>query len=344
MKRILILLLMAILIFTLCSCGGSGTKQSNDPEVNFEALWDGYNQYYSHFIVKDINWQEIYDEFRPQVNADMSEEELYAVMVDMLSRLRDGHVFLASPYGTYYYEGWWKPPSHRINFNFELIKSKYIPAFQTAQNENFIYGVIEDRIGYLYIKSFHGNKDSWIQDFDNILEQFKDLQGMIFDVRGNMGGYSPLGDAIAGRFADRKRVSVYIRYRNIGTDHNSFTDPTPISIKPRGSWQFFKPVVVLTNRQCYSACENFVLDMRIFPQVTVIGDYTGGGSGSSLQRKLPNGWTYQIPRMMHYTPEMEVFEDIGLKPDFRIDLDPLDEASGKDTIVEQAILHITELS
>ena len=48
--------------------------------------------------------------------------------------------------------------------------------------------------------------------------------------------------------------------------------------------------MLLINRHSYSATNDFVNAMRYFPNVTLVGDKTGGGSGLPFSSELPNGW------------------------------------------------------
>jgi C-terminal processing protease CtpA/Prc len=96
-------------------------------------------------------------------------------------------------------------------------------------------------------------------------------------------------------------------------------------------------VAVLTNRRCFSATEEFVLAMKVLPHVVVVGDTTGGGIGNPLYRELPNGWVYQVPRWIEFTPEMTIIEGVGLAPDFPVSISKADSDRGRDTILEEAI-------
>ena len=64
----------------------------------FEEAWTFADQEYSFFSFKGIDWDEVYNRYRPQVQENMSEEALFEVMADMLFELRDGHVNLRSPF------------------------------------------------------------------------------------------------------------------------------------------------------------------------------------------------------------------------------------------------------
>src|SRR5438045_9498089 len=73
------------------------------------------------------------------------------------------------------------------------------------------------------------------------------------------------------------------------------SDFVEYSISPAVSKQFKEKVTVLTNRYSFSATEDFIFMMTSFPNVTLIGDNTGGGSGSRpILKEMPNGWAYRV--------------------------------------------------
>lgn len=79
-------------------------------------------------------------------------------------------------------------------------------------------------------------------------------------------------------------------------------------------------MVVLTNRGCYSATNEFVSIMKYAPNVTIIGDKTGGGSGLPFTSELPNGWSVRFsasPPM--FNAEKEHIE-FGVEPDIYVDM------------------------
>jgi C-terminal processing protease CtpA/Prc len=98
-------------------------------------------------------------------------------------------------------------------------------------------------------------------------------------------------------------------------------------------WQ--KPVVVLTNRRSYSATNDFVNRMHCLPQVTLMGDRTGGGSGLPFTSELPNGWSVRFSASPIYNAQMEHIE-FGIDPDVKVDISSEDYQRGVDTIIEEA--------
>ena len=59
-------------------------------------------------------------------------------------------------------------------------------------------------------------------------------------------------------------------------------------IEPSSRIRWQKPVAVLTNREVFSAANEFVKYMKCMPTVKVVGDRTGGGAGLPFTATLPN--------------------------------------------------------
>jgi carboxyl-terminal processing protease len=181
-----------------------------------------------------------------------------------------------------------------------------------------------------------GDQTLWSQAIDVIINTLKDCKGIIVDIRNNGGGNDALGNIVAGRFADQPRVYSYVRFRS-GPSHSDFTDYQANSIQPQGPRQYTKPVALLTNRLCFSSAEGTILMMRVLPNVTVIGDTTGGGSANPITLTLPNGWSYRVSRWIQYTAQKTIFEGTGLPPNIPLWISPADAIAGHDAILERAI-------
>ena len=171
---------------------------------------------------------------------------------------------------------------------------------------------------------------------DAALEQFRSAPAMIIDVRMNGGGSDALAYAVAGRFFDATRVVDYIQYRN-GPGHSDFGPAQSRTVGPRGSWQFTRPVLLLIGRGCFSSNESFIAAMRELPNVTVVGDTTGGGSGNPITYPLGGGWSYTVPRWIEYTPQMQIIEWQGIAPKTVIPVSAVDWSAARDPVLDYAI-------
>ena len=312
----------------------------NAPELNFETLWSEYDTRYSFFGLKKINWDSLHSVYRPQVTEMTGDPALFQIMASMLDHLKDGHVNLITPFGSYAYRGWYS--NYPTNFPGMSAVARYLTTdYGTTAGGAMRYGKISTDIGYLYVgPNFTGNHDLWSQGIDRVIDSLKNMNGIIIDIRSNGGGSDALARIVASRFADQVRVFSYIKWKNQGPNHNDFTDMQPLTLEPAGVRRFLKPVALLTNRRTFSSAEEAVLMMRVMSHVTVVGDTTGGGSGNPIILQLPNSWTYWVPRWIMYTAEQTAYEGTGLPPDIPLWITPADSAAGRDAILERAIQHL----
>ena len=158
--------------------------------------------------------------------------------------------------------------------------------------------------------------------------------GLIIDVRNNGGGALNYATLMAEHFTNERVLTGYIQHKT-GPGHNDFSTPEPIYVEPSKGIRWQKPVMLLTNRHSYSATNDFVNAMSCFPQVKIVGDKTGGGSGLPFSSELPNGWGVRFSASPHLNAQQEQIE-FGIDPDVKVDMQATDEAQGIDTIIETA--------
>ena len=192
--------------------------------------------------------------------------------------------------------------------------------------------IADNQVGYVRYATFANEVSS--EDLDFIINRFKDMKGIIIDVRSNGGGYVGNIFVMCNHFID-STYHIYTSYIKNGPGHNDFQGPDKVYVSPSEN-VFTKKVCVLTNRGCYSATSFFVLAMRNFPNVTIVGDTTGGGLGAPTGAELPNGWGFRFPCTMTISPKGENFEN-GIPPDVEVNLKASDVQNGFDTIIEKAI-------
>jgi hypothetical protein len=332
--KILLKLNMIAVVILLTSCEKvlMEREPSDDPVTNFEHLWQTANDKYSFFEYKGIEWNEIYSEFRPQIYPEMNDVELFFILGSMLNRLEDGHVNLRARFDVSRYTFTYSAPE---NFNFRLLKDNYIGWNYriTGSLINTMFEVNGKDIGYIYYGSFSNPMQN--TDVDFAVQSLWHTEGIILDLRSNGGGTVSNVYKLGSRFADQKRF-VYTSELKNGPGHNDFGEPAEVYMEPGGLYQYTKPVILLTNRGCYSATSLFTLAMKAYPHVIQVGDTTGGGLGSPAGFELPNGWGYRFSVSRTLSPDGENFEN-GVPPDVVVWMNPQNEANGKDDIMEKAI-------
>lgn len=306
----------------------------DDPVQNFDLLWKEFDRHYAFFQEKGVDWAASYERYRPLIGPGTSDRELFHVVSEMLEELRDGHVDLVTPFGTYGYEGW--KDGYRDNFSLQRIHRRYLAGpFRQASHGPFSYGLLQGGPGYVHIAHFGG--DGFGAGIDEALGALEGVPAMVVDIRGNGGGSDLNLDEVVGRFIDRKHTYRYFQYRN-GPAHDDFTDLIEDQVEPRGSRRFSGPVALLTDRANFSTAEDFVMAMGVLDQVVVVGDTTGGGMGNPIARELPNGWTYRLSRWRVYDARKTPMGDgEGIAPDLFSRISAEDEIEDRDAPLEAAL-------
>ncbi len=300
---------------------------ASDQAAVIEEAWKVLDQHYALFSVKGVDWNNTYKEYRPQVTNNMTNITFFRLINSMLETLKDGHVTLISPSDTSTYEGFFT--AFASNFNYSNLISKYLKNdFKTSGPA--IY-TIQNNVGYIYYGSFRNNISD--EEVDNMMNEMKNTKGLIVDVRDNTGGRSANVDKLFQRFITEKKLVKYELIKN-GAGHDDFFKPDPYYLSPAGSF-YSHPVCVLTNRSCFSACNDFVLYMSGLPNVTLVGDQTGGGGGIPHDYILANGWKIQYTATNTLSPEKLPIEN-GILPDVNIGINSIEETNGKDPILEKA--------
>jgi hypothetical protein len=328
MKKYLIIIAM-LFFFTGCEKLLIEKNSPSTPLDCFELMWKTLDEKYSYFTYKQIDWEQIYHEYKAKIHQDMSAYELFYVLADLLYELRDGHVNLTSGFDVSRNWDWYLdyPP----NFNYNIIQRNYLGKEHKITGP--LLNVVIDSIGYVYYGSF--SRTISPSHIDQLIVNFRHTKGIIIDVRDNGGGSLVNANTFASRFFDKKRIVAKHVYKK-GPQHDDFFEPVIETLSPDGPRQYHKPVVILANRKSYSATNDFILKMKSLPHVTLIGDKSGGGGGLPLNYELPNGWVFRFSGTMTLAPDGFNVE-YGIPPDISINMEPQDEANGIDTILEFAL-------
>lgn len=328
MKKILILL-SAISILSSCEKALIDEDPNNDPQTNFDILWQTVNDKYSFFELKNINWDSIYNVYDPIVNENTSDEDLFAIMDTMLFALRDGHVNLISPFNLSRNWEWYL--NHPVNFDYDVVERNYLgPNHRIAGGLRY---TIIDSIGYIYYESFSSGFS--VDNLKAVVNYFQGTKGVIVDVRNNGGGSLNNALVLTQVFADSSKQAL-ITFEKTGPGPNDFGNGLSYTLGPFSEAHYDGPVYVLTNRSCYSATNFFAAAMQNYSNVTLLGDWTGGGGGIPVDFELPNGWRFRFSATATFLPNGFNIE-LGVPPNRRQNNDPVINAQGVDQILDRAL-------
>ena len=333
MRKIIDYLVILVLLVPLVSC--VDTEERNDtPSGNFEALWQILDERYCFFDYKQkeygLDWNEVYNKYKVRVNDNMNTTQLFEVLCDMLAELRDGHVNLSSSmdYGRY-----WKWQEDYPNNFSDTLSRRYLGTdYKIASGLR--YRVLDDNIGYIRCASFESPIGEG--NLDEVLSYLLLCRGLIIDIRSNGGGDLTTAERLAGRFVHEKTLVGYMQNKT-GTGHNDFSELKEMYLEPSSNVRWYKKVCVLTNRSVYSAANAFAVWMHELPNVMLVGDHTGGGSGMPMSNSLPNGWSVRFSACPMYDGKKQQTE-FGIDPDVKVSLnyDLTYGSDPKDDIIEAA--------
>lgn len=328
-------------VITLAAAALTGCHSFDDDEPgpgpvgNFDALWQIIDRRYCFLREKGIDWDSVYRVYRPRVDGGTSSAELFRICSEMLDELRDGHVNLSGWYSTSYYSKWWS--DYPQNYDWRLVEQYYLD-FEPYRRGGLTYAMLRpDSVGYIRYPSF--SADPGESTLDWAFAILADAKGLVIDVRDNGGGALTNVETLVARFIDRRILAGFITHKT-GPGRDAFSEPFAYYYDPSPRRHWDKPVAVLCNRSTYSAANNFVSVMSHLPQVTVVGDRTGGGSGLPFSSELPYGWGVRFSGSPVYDCKMQLTE-FGVDPDIKVDLDQLAALRGRDTMLDAAIEAVT---
>lgn len=321
--------LVAVALIACAACGEEPLQQAMEPKsepyvTTFDRMWTTVDQDYSYLQYKQVDWPAVRRTYRPRAAAARGTAELLAVVQEALSTLRDVHVWIVTPGGDV--RPTWRP-SHRANWGPALLERERQRSGWVAASDA-MGGRSVGGVPYLALATFAPGR-FLLADFDRWLARHRGASALVLDVRMNPGGSDALAYEVVGRFAAAPGVGGHYRFRN-GWRHDAFTPLTPRVVQPRGGGPFGGRVVLLTGRGTFSAAEGFVAAMRTLPNVVVVGDTTGGGSGNPSVYPLREGYGFALSRWIEYTDDLQPIEGVGIAPDVVVPFTSGAVAAGED--------------
>ena len=308
---------------------------SNQHMEDFEAAWNRINDVYPYLEFKKIDWDSVYTVYRPRIQLAKG-DEFYLVFGDLLAELKDGHVFYHTDGGGEVYPFY--PARHfkdRHAYSPFVVRKYFDKELRVTPSRSAEYEILPGNIGYVFLSDFHENY--LIIEFPGILEFLKYTKGLIIDVRQRRGGSYSNIEAVVTRFitSPLERPGFYV----LGEEW----DLPPF--QPQGPFTYTNPVVVLINGSTFSAGELCTEILKQLPNVTAVGDTTGGGSAGGTSDPpnartefyLPSGKMIDIGTVDNRRYDGLPWEWLGVPPDIRVEQTEEDINQGRDKQLEYAI-------
>lgn len=334
-----ILFCLATLVLVSCERAFIKSDELGNPVSVFDYLWTKVDQQYSFFDVKGVDWDSIYEVYRPKVYDDMDDDSLFSVCAAMLNTLRDGHTSLISDFDVSHNDSVYYKMLVEKNIDLNVVSMDYLTVnYHTTGS--FVHNAIRNgKVAYIRYASFLD--DVAEKDLRRLLDRYKDCEGIILDVRQNGGGNINNIRRILSIFDNHGQVLYYTQIK-AGPEHDVFTELSSVYAPESNNEEpYIKPVAVLIDRGTYSAASFFSICTMAYDNIKLFGDYSGGGLGLPNGGALPNAWIYRFSITRTIALDGGNYEN-GVPPDVRVILDPAMAAQGIDNVIETAADWIME--
>jgi carboxyl-terminal processing protease len=188
---------------------------------------------------------------------------------------------------------------------------------------------LPDGIGYIHFTNFIAPLK---RRLTTTLESMRDAPGIIIDLRGNSGGETEVGLAMAATLV-KKETQLAIQRTRKGDDYS-------YKAKPNRN-PYAGPVVILLDEESASESEQVTAGLQEAGRVVVIGRRSRGEDMDATFQELPMdsiGLLYPIgfPR----TPQGVPIEGRGVIPDIEVNLTRQDLLNGRDPQLHAAIAYL----
>jgi hypothetical protein len=334
---------------------------ANSPLGNFEVFSRTFSEHYIAFDLRHSDWDMTVAQQRAKVTGETTPVQLFEILKAMIAPLADIHTGIEAPKIKRIFDAPLRPGTDRVvRGNINRFAKTGRRELASVTNRGYLhdplsslcrgqwqYGLTEGGVGYLRILQFGGysRRDGMehdLQELNRALDQIlgnRKLRGLVIDVRLSFGGDDRLGLAIAARLTARQYTAYAIQARSDPMRRSVFTALQPVSVMPGRGPTFTGPVVELIGPITMSAAETFTQAlMERTPHITRIGENTQGVFCDSLERHLPNGWSFELPNAIYRTSDNKAFDVSGIPPDVAVPVfADEDLANGRDPAMAAAM-------
>ena len=180
------------------------------------------------------------------------------------------------------------------------------------------------RIGYILIESFTNTVEEEFAKALNDLEA-QGIDSLIIDVRSNTGGYLKGATSIASIFLEKGKTIYSLEGK----------DSTDVYVDETDEKRDYK-VAVLINDGSASASEVLAAALKESYGATLIGTTSYGKGKVQLTKNLEDGSMVKYTTARWLTPSGECIDEIGIDPDYLVNLEQDENGVYKDTQLEKA--------
>jgi carboxyl-terminal processing protease len=170
---------------------------------------------------------------------------------------------------------------------------------------------------------------------DRAVDQSRQADGIVIDLRGNPGGVLSMLMGISGHFLDSPVSLGTLRTRD--TSLNLVANPRTVAPDGRRVTPYHGRLAILVDETSYSASEIFAAGMQAVGRARIFGQQTPGGALPAMLRELPNGDVLEYAIGDFVTATGERVEGRGVIPDQPVVPTRASLAAGSDLVLDAAV-------
>lgn len=261
------------------------------PELTYRLAWSFAGRSFLDRSFRGVDWLAWRDRVqdpREDIN------HVYAVVEEMLRSLRDPYTRLRGIEETE--AGFLAARSEKL----ELDRS----GAPSPASRSVIPQELEDNFGYIRLTNL--SDPSARAAIRRAIQEMAEEEGLILDLRGNVGGLTADADAIAGLLLEPGEVIGRERTRT-GERVRRSTDRRPLLTKT--------PLIILTDKRTGSAAEKLAAGLQRAGRATVVGESSWGKGVGQVSRLLPGGAVVLVTAVENLTAAGEAIQGEGVTPD-----------------------------
>jgi len=173
-----------------------------------------------------------------------------------------------------------------------------------------------------------------MQAFQEGLQGMADCDGVVLDLRGNLGGVGAMARGIAGFFVQETGSLGQLVSRQNTLNFN--VQPRPLDPK-QGRGNYAGPLAILTDAVSVSTTEIFAAGMQELGRAKVFGETSAGMALPAMTEELPTGDVLMHAIADFTTPAGHPVEGRGVIPDFPVDVTRESLLQGGDPVLDAAV-------
>lgn len=205
----------------------------------------------------------------------------------------------------------------------EMVKFGYLPSIPAFVESKKLPG----NIGYVRLNIF---MLPLLEPVKKAVAELHDTDGMILDIRGNLGGVGMMAPPIASLFSPQRGTLGTMKMRTGEMRFVFFGEDNP----------YMKPLVVLTDEGSVSTSEILAGSLQENKRALTAGSATPGMVLPSYVERLPRGVRMQYVIADFKTPKGILLEGRGVQPDIPVTLTRKSLLEQGDPILNAAIAAI----